>query len=121
MPGRYFCSIKGRLPQKNNGAGMETSSFRASPQPPLPKGEGLSNVSGHVIVRLTNNNQESIDYYSSIKTRIAQRCPSVGRTNTRSDWVVLDFLFLLHQGKRKGKNDKSFGAKMRLCLTVTLF
>jgi hypothetical protein len=26
------------------------------------------------------------------------------RTNTRSDWVVLDFLLPLHQGKRRGKN-----------------
>jgi hypothetical protein len=26
------------------------------------------------------------------------------RTNARSDRVVLDFLLLLHQGKRRGKN-----------------
>ena len=28
------------------------------------------------------------------------------RTNARSDRVVLDFLFLLHQGKRKSKKSK---------------
>jgi hypothetical protein len=28
------------------------------------------------------------------------------RTNARSDRVVLDFLFLLHQGKRKSKKRK---------------
>jgi hypothetical protein len=31
---------------------------------------------------------------------------ALARTNTRSDWVVLDFLLLLHQGKRRGKTNK---------------
>ncbi|MDE3182849.1 MAG: hypothetical protein KGM16_05465, partial [Bacteroidota bacterium] len=34
-------------------------------------------------------------------------CRAQARKNARSDRVFLDFLFLLHQGKRKGKRQKA--------------
>jgi len=48
-----------------------------------------------------------------------KRGTSVGRTNTRSDWVVLDFLLLLHQGKRRGKHKLKPICLLYTCVTIS--